>query len=91
MFPIHVSTSPVQKIADVLRLTEQSLAAISKPITKADGQEGLQRGRQTIPGRAGKSLASAIKSSVSEDTLYFGSTIGASLECAYLSLSSITF
>lgn len=54
MLPVQVRTSPVQKIADVLRLTEQSLAAISRPIAEADGQGGLQRGRQTIPGRAGK-------------------------------------
>ncbi|MCE5165944.1 hypothetical protein HAX54_013310, partial [Datura stramonium] len=38
-----------------------------------------------------QSLASAIKSSVSEDTLYFGKPTGAALECAYLAFSSITF
>jgi hypothetical protein len=48
MFPVQVRTSPVQKIADVLRLTEQSLAAISRPIAEADGQGGLQRGRQGV-------------------------------------------
>ena len=34
--------------ADVLRPTEQSLAAISRPIAEADGQGRKKRGRQGV-------------------------------------------
>ncbi|MCD9641268.1 hypothetical protein HAX54_027359, partial [Datura stramonium] len=94
-FPSNEATK-TKKIVDVLRLTEQSLAAISRPIADNWAERPANTNplwRFSVPSFLSfiQSLASAIKSSVSEDTLYFGSPTGAALECAYLSLSLITF